>query len=321
MISVIIPIYNIESELHHSVDSVISQLNDNWELILVDDGSSDMSGSICDSYSSHKKVKIIHKTNGGLSSARNAGIKAASGEYLLFLDGDDYLRPGSIAMLNTIVSQIGNNFDFIQYEYSEVLDYSNHNQVNMPTEIEIVTDKRTMFERKLKLGGIGASACTKLINRTALGDLKFKEGIIHEDELFTTKMINQAKKAIYINSDPYMYVSRAGSIITSRYSHKKLDIINVLNEQIDILTTNQFFDLADIVKAKLFTALCSLYVKARMAGNKTDALFIKSQAEQINRQTTFTSSGTIRTLSKGMKLHLPVLQSYYLFKKMTNGKI
>ncbi|MDE6158206.1 MAG: glycosyltransferase, partial [Muribaculaceae bacterium] len=98
-ISVIIPVYNVGELLRESVDSLISQLGDDCEVIIVDDGSTDNSGRLCDEYSGIKNVQVIHKTNGGLSSARNAGIDHASGQYLLFLDSDDYLRPGSLALL------------------------------------------------------------------------------------------------------------------------------------------------------------------------------------------------------------------------------
>lgn len=95
-ISIVIPVYNVGELLHKSVDSVLSQNQNDCEIIIVDDGSTDGSGAMCDEYLIHPCVKVIHKKNGGLSSARNAGIDVAEGGYLMFLDSDDYLRPGSV---------------------------------------------------------------------------------------------------------------------------------------------------------------------------------------------------------------------------------
>ena len=318
-ISIIIPVYNVGSLLRKSVDSVLPQLSCDCEIIIVDDGSTDGSGDICDEYSDIKNTTVVHKTNGGLSSARNAGIDIAKGDYILFLDSDDYLRPGTIRVLTTLAQQ-SEKFDFLQYRYDEVSDYSDLKEAGEVCGLFETTDRRQMFERKFSLGGIGASACTKLISKDVFRTLRFKEGIIHEDEQFTIHLINRAEKAIYISNPLYMYVQRPGSIITSRFTRKRLDIIPVLQEQIEILLTNGYDDLANLVINKLFTALCIMYVDARRSNAQDCVDIIIDKALSILPDVNI-SNGTISLIAKGMRMHLPMLKLYYMFKKFNNGKV
>ena len=317
-ISIVIPVYNVGELLHKSVDSVLSQNQNDCEIIIVDDGSTDGSGAMCDEYLIHPCVKVIHKKNGGLSSARNAGIDVAEGGYLMFLDSDDYLRPGSVDLLSRLVDEYDKP-DFIQFSYDEVSDYSDNNPASGPANLFELTERRLIFEQKFKLGGIGASACTKLIRKDVFNRLRFKDGIIHEDELFTTHLINQAARAVYISNPLYMYVQRPGSIITSKFSPKRLDIIPVLEEQIEVLLSNGFVDLADIVKSNLFTALCVMYVEARRYEISECVRIIQKKTKEILPDVKI-KDGTIGIIAHGMKLHLPMLQTYYIFKKWESLK-
>lgn len=317
-ISIVVPVYNVAEVMRRCVESVLPQMSDGAELILVDDGSTDGSAHICDEYAQTPGVTVIHKPNGGLSSARNAGIDAAKGDYLLFLDGDDYLRPGSIRLLAELARRSG-IFDFIQFSYDEVTDYSDRRAAGPVSGLSEVTDRRRMFERKFALGGIGASACTKLIARDVFDTLRFKEGIIHEDEEFTGRMINRANRAIYISNPLYMYVQRSGSIITSRFSPRRLDIIPVLEGQIEILRDNGYDDLALLVRNKLFTALTLMYVDARRAKMKESVRTITRTARAILPQVSL-SDGTGGLIARGMRLHLPMLDMYYIFKKLKSGE-
>lgn len=313
-ISIVIPVYNVGELLHKSVDSVLPQTNSDCEIIIVDDGSTDDSGKICDEYSRFSNVRIIHKQNGGLSSARNVGIDIANGEYLLFLDSDDYLRPGSIALLLKLAKQIG-RFDFIQFHYDEVSDYSDTEAVNDCGAISDITDRYQMFRKKFDLGGIGASACTKLISRHVFDSLRFKEGIIHEDELFTIHLINQSTRVFYISSPLYMYVQRPRSIITSGFTPKRLDIIPVLKEQIDVLKSNNYDDLVNLTTNKLFTSLCIMYVEARRLEYADSVRVIKDNICTLLPHVIF-GNGRMGIIAKGMKMHLPMLPLYYWLKKI-----
>lgn len=317
-ISVIIPVYNVGELLRNSVESILAQRDDNCEIIIVDDGSTDNSGVICDEYSYLPGVRIIHKENGGLSSARNAGIDVAKGDYLLFLDSDDYLRPGSIGLLNSLIHRPG-KFDFIQFRYDEASDYSDNVGVKYPEDLFELGGRRQMFEQKFALGGIGASACTKLINRDVFGSLRFKEGIIHEDEQFTINLINRADRALYISNPLYVYVQRPGSIITSRFSRKRLDIIPVLEEQFTILQTCGYADLADRVRNNLFTMMCVMYAEARRCDMHECVNEIQTEIKAILPGVNI-KDGTFGLIAKGLKMRLPMLSLYYIYKRICNGK-
>lgn len=318
-ISIIIPAYNVGAYIKYSIDSVVSQHADcEIEAILVDDGSTDETPAICDSYAETPGVKIIHKPNRGLSSARNAGISAATGDYLMFLDGDDYLVDGAIAYLADIVKNAEIPFVFIQFRYIEVDDYK------IPTysilhdlKVENVTDKHEIFSRKLTLGGIGASACTKLIRRSAFENLRFKEGIIHEDEQFTMRLIDNIKDGvIYIDAELYCYVTRQGSIIKSEFRKNKLDIVSVHEEQISILERNGYEDLATIVRSRLFVGLNLLYIGARSVNDKDSERYVTSKAIALAKANKMKLSHKFEAIARGLKHHLPMLKCYYFFKKI-----
>ena len=317
-ISIIIPVYNVGELLRKSVGSVMDQIGEDAEIIIVDDGSTDDSGRICDEYLNIPNVTVIHKTNGGLSSARNAGIDHANGDYLLFLDSDDYLIPGSIDLLSTLLKQTG-KCDFIQFRYEEVSDYSNKSTAGIASDFVEIRDRRQMFERKFALGGIGASACTKLISRDVFRSLRFKEGIIHEDEQFTIHLIERAQRALYISNALYMYVQRPGSIITSGFSQKRLDIIAVLEEQMAVLSSYGYDHLVALVRNNLFTALCIMYVQARRADMSGSVKTIRDHAKSIVGDVTL-NNGTLGLIAKGMKLGFPMLQLYYMSKLLRHGK-
>lgn len=263
-ISVIVAAYNVKAFVSNSIKSILAQQSDcEIETIVVDDGSTDGTSAVCDTFIGDKGVKVVHKPNGGLSSARNAGIDIATGDYLMFLDGDDYLVDGALAYLTKIIKSNRTPFDFIQYKYVEVEDYNyTAHKIDVAKDIEPVTDKYEIFRRKLSLGGIGASACTKLISRNALSQLRFKEGILHEDEQFTARLIDNIKDGvIYANAELYCYVMRPGSIIKSNFTKQKLDIVSVLEEQISIMESNGYEDLATEVRSRLFIVLCLQYAR------------------------------------------------------------
>lgn len=283
MISIIIPIYNIADCVHYSIESVLNQTYSDFELILVNDGSTDNSLEIVSKYAiNNKKVKLVDKKNGGLSSARNAGIDIAIGEYILFLDGDDYYHPMTLEILNQIRLD-NDNPDFIQFAYSEVTDY-NYTFTNISNvKSELITDKYLMYDRLLFLGGIGASACTKLIKRELVKDIRFKEGIIHEDEFFTTRLINISQRVVYTDINLYQYVVRQNSIVHQKFSQKKLDSIVVIEDRIQLLKDLGYDDLVLRNYERLFNICIILYYSAKDAKNKTATQFIKNIIKKIVR--------------------------------------
>ena len=194
LVSIIVPVYNVEKYIRSCVDSILTQTYENLQVILVDDGTLDNSGKICDEFAKKdNRVTVIHKENGGLSSARNEGLDVASGDYIMFVDGDDYLADNAVEILLSANEKY--DADFVQFEliHTECEDYIK-NSVNEKYNVQIITDLDKMYWKMYETVGSGESACTKLYKKHLFDGLKFKEGIIHEDVYFTLFMLQKAKK-------------------------------------------------------------------------------------------------------------------------------
>lgn len=222
IISVIVPVYNAEKYLKQCIESVINQTYTNIELILVDDGSTDTSGGICDYYVSlDRRIQVIHKENGGLSDARNVGTKKANGKWIFFLDSDDYICIKTLELLLKIAIQkkaqivIGNEIKF--YDNKRIKPR------NISANIEVLQKKEAIlayFYRK-----IPGYACGKLINREILDNIDFPVGRIFEDAFIVYRYIDRAERIAVTEKVIYYYRQRKDGIIRSHYSHKQLDII------------------------------------------------------------------------------------------------
>jgi uncharacterized protein (DUF1919 family) len=248
--------------LPSTLESLIQQEGDiDYEILLVDDGSTDGSASICEKYASEcNKISVIHKLNGGLSSARNTGIHIARGEYLMFVDGDDCLDSVTLAALTKAIL-LHPHCDVIHFRYEEVSPSMplGHCTKRELEEYYESTDEHEYFFQLYQLGGGTASACTKLIKRCVIGDLRFKEGIQHEDEEFVTRLLPQCKCIGYCSNEFYKYMMRSGSIIHSDFSRKRLDIIPILKDRIVYLESKKYDDLVEKFKLKLYSILRILW--------------------------------------------------------------
>lgn len=284
MISIIVPVYNVERFLPSTLDSLLHQEGmADLEILLVDDGSTDQSGDICDKYAcGHNNICVIHKINGGLSSARNAGLDAAKGDYLMFLDGDDCLDSVTIASLAKAASEHP-NCDVIQFRYEEVtpaMPFGHYTKEDLIDYYEC-SDEYSYFLQLYQLGGVAASACTKLIKRSVIGDLRFKEGILHEDEEFITRLLPQCSCIGYCSNEFYKYAMRPGSIIHSGFSNRRLDVISILKERITYLEEQGYKDLAEKFISRLYRNLRILWDDAYVAQDKESILLIEKELGEI----------------------------------------
>ncbi len=194
-ISIIVPVYNVEKYLEECVESILNQTFQNFELILIDDGSTDTSGKKCDRLATeHSKIKVIHKKNGGLSSARNCGIEIAIGEYLMFIDSDDFLLNNKCLMK---ISQYLNDCDVLQYKMKYF--YEKHNKYIELKDIYDITklDKYSDKINKLVCDGcLSISACDKIVLRKFILENKlfFEEGLISEDVHWSLELYTKEPK-------------------------------------------------------------------------------------------------------------------------------
>ena len=215
-ISVVVSIYNIENYVEKAIRSICDQTYRNLEIILVDDGSTDNSGKLCDKWARvDDRIQVIHKNNGGLSSARNAGTEIATGEYIAFVDGDDWIDP---EMYEEIL--------LAMQSFDADIAICNYKEVSRKGVADTSTDDITFFEGKETLEvfvkedesyQIQNAAWNKLYKRSLMGDLRFPEGKLFEDIVYTTKLLAKSQRVVYLNKAYYNYIfDRSDSIMNSK---------------------------------------------------------------------------------------------------------
>lgn len=221
-ISVVVPVYNVEKYLQKCVDSIIDQTYENLEIILVDDGATDSSGKMCDEYlEKDSRIQVIHKANGGLSDARNIGMKHATGEYIIFIDSDDYIASDMLEYL--YVNIINSQADFSTCGVFDV--YDDHITEQKEEEIEIITAEQS-FNYILQGTKIRGAIWNKLMKKALIEDLEFPVGRTYEDVFFTCDLIQKSEKVCVGTKPKIYYVHRENSITTRPYQKKDYDIID-----------------------------------------------------------------------------------------------
>lgn len=229
LVSVIVPVYNVEECVNRCVDSLLEQSYLNVEIVLVDDGSTDNSGLICDEYAKKdKRVKVIHQDNGGLSAARNAGIEISSGDYLSFVDGDDYVSNDFISFLMNLLSKNGGDVaqcgHFIQYsEKRKVEKNSNHET--------IVLNRVRAIESLCYNGRYDVTAWNKLYKKSVFNNVSFPVGRLYEDTATSYHLAENADRFVVSMEPKYYYVQRYNSIANGRnFNNNKYQFIEVGDE-------------------------------------------------------------------------------------------
>lgn len=223
LISIIVPCYNVEAYLHKCVDSLIEQTYKNIEIILVDDGSPDNCGKICDEYAlKDSRIKTIHKTNGGLSDARNTAINKAAGEWIVFVDSDDYVSDDYVETLYGLVvkyrCKVGVAWLYAFHEGSEVV-------INQPPYVEYIFNTmdgiENMFYQKL----FDTSAWCKIYHRSLFIDtgIRYPFGLLYEDLPTTYLLFRHSGRIAFCNKIIYYYLLRKNSIEGQPFNAKKLE--------------------------------------------------------------------------------------------------
>ena len=221
MISVIVPVYNVEKYLDRCVKSILSQSFSDFELLLVDDGSPDRCGEMCDEYAKgDSRIKAFHKRNGGLSDARNFGIEKALGEYLMFVDSDDYIHEQMLETLHRLITE--NDADLAVCSAMDVFEGKEVTQVREIREFTL--NKTESYKYMLRGDGL-PSACNKLYKRQTVGEVRFPVGKLYEDGFFTPQILKRVEKTAVTSRPMYYYFRRADSITTKPFRKGDLDVI------------------------------------------------------------------------------------------------
>lgn len=234
-IDVIMPVYNVAPFLEQSINSVLTQTYRDFRLIVVDDGSTDDSGEICDKYKNNPQVLVIHRENGGLSAARNTGISYSTAEYIAFIDSDDWLSKNCLEIMVSYADKENSNIVCVQ-SYLEFQGYQKFTSKNGEDDYYCWDSKtaiKNLFIRHL----ISVSAWGKLYKREMFNVLRYPEGHIHEDLPLILPLLLNAKNITVVNKALYHYRQQTGSLSRSEYKDKNRDLYKYVVEMGDICKT------------------------------------------------------------------------------------
>lgn len=257
LISVIVPVYNVEHYLEKCVTSILNQTYTNLEIILVDDGSTDYSGIMCDELEKmDARIKVIHKANGGLSSARNAGIDSATGKYIGFIDSDDYI---DVKMFELLYSAIKNNSaDISVCNYSWV---NENGRVFNTTTLNnaIYSSDEVLCSYFLDNLSSWVIACNKLYLTSLFKEIRYPEGKINEDSFVIHHILNNCKKITSIPESLYFYFQRSGSITKSKFKVSRFDVVDSHFDRTWFYISSNFKNKEKLATKSLMKALSSYH--------------------------------------------------------------
>ena len=293
LISVVVPVYNVEKYLKQCVDSIIAQTYKNIEIILVDDGSPDSCPAICDEYAEKdSRVKVVHRQNGGLSAARNSGIKIAAGKYISFIDSDDFIQPVYIEQLYLTAEASGSSLSVASYSHEE-----DQLDSQLKTEFKIYSDEEALKEILIERDFF-TSACDKLYLTKLFDSIKFPEGEIYEDYAVMPMLFNEAKKISYVNSKLYYYRRNYESITKSGFNEKHMQYFKTAEKVNEYIKNNYPEQLNNAINRDTNMAI-AFYRKI-------------SQSDYSNSDIT---TDLIKRIRNGLRLYIN--SAYPLIKKLT----
>jgi glycosyltransferase involved in cell wall biosynthesis len=287
-ISIIVPIYNVEKYLRKCIDSILAQTFKNIEVILVDDGSPDESPMICDEYAKRDdRIVVIHKPNGGLSSARNAGISVATGNFIGFVDSDDYIHPDMYKILHEKL--VRNDAQIAECTVTTVYGEIQKN-ISGTGMIQSYSGEEAlellMFPEKNKLNPRFA-VWSKLFRADIIGDLLFPLGMIHEDHLYDAQAFLRANRYVIVDKPLYFHNVRENSITTVKFGKKDYAKLLLINERTSFLRNNGHHRLADLSKMQYYIMGLLFYDLSVEAGLQVDAQNllkeIRGNIKEINK--------------------------------------
>ena len=230
LVTIVVPVYNVESYLPRCLESIFAQTHQRIDVILVDDGSTDDSGKICDEAAfSDDRFTVIHKTNGGLSDARNVGLDMARGTWVFFLDSDDFISPYCIeTMLNAALTS---GAQIVECAFDSVEDSATVVWSTPTGEYEAFRQPKAL-ERFLDYNGTSVMAWNKLYRTALFEGVRFPIGKLNEDEFTTPYLVERVSSYASLKDSLYAYVQREGSIMHSSFSEKKLDGLEALSKRL-----------------------------------------------------------------------------------------
>lgn len=259
-VSVVVPVYNVKKYLNKCVNSIIAQTYDNYEVLLIDDGSTDGSAEICDSFAEQcEKISVYHKENGGLSDARNFANKYLKGDYIVYIDSDDYVDPDYISVMVECREK---------YDAALVIaSYIDEDESGKVLSKKTFNNKITVYDAKLALEEmcyektICTAAWGKLIKRELVFENEFPKGMLYEDLATMYKIIGSCSTVVYVDRSVYHYIQRNGSIRFSKYSPKVLHVMQAAENLLDYVE-KYYPDIRSAAIQRYFFSANEVYVRA-----------------------------------------------------------
>lgn len=298
IISIIVPIYNVEKYLPKCIESILNQTFKEFELILVDDGSPDNSGAICDKYAEKdKRIRVIHKANGGLSSARNIALDTAIGEYIGFVDSDDYIDKYMYENLYKLCVETNSDIGVCNFVRELNGEIRNKEFKLIVKEFNNLEAMRELFKGIL----YRFSACNKLFKRECINEIRFPEGRIHEDLSTTYKVFSNAKKVVYTSYGGYIYIKRENSILTSTFNENRLQAFDGWNEILEFMLSNYRQLENEVIAAFSYACIDNIYYVLNQVKDKEKRneyievikIYSKRYSNEINKNRLLTNKNKI----------------------------
>ena len=313
-LSIIIPVYNVEQYLQSCVQSVITQTYQDLQVILVNDGSTDSSGILCDQLAQQdSRMQVVHKENGGLSDARNAGLKVATGDYVAFLDSDDvYLQNDGLEQLMALAQT--DQPDVLLFQAVDV--YAHHQTVRKAYDVEYMATHTgaEVFAQLVRTQSFNMSACFQLIRRELLEQhqIYFEKGLLSEDVDWSLRLWRHISKVRAINLPLYGYQHREGSITTTytirylrSYEHIFAKFVQLYNERVVDAHTELYWKTVMGYLAQMYTNCLYNYGQLTMQERKDNYYILRDYASLLNHSISIKSNRVVK-LKRWMGLRLTV---------------
>lgn len=259
LITVIVPVYNVEKYLSRCVDSIINQTYKNLEIILVDDGSTDSSPAICDNYAKKdNRINVIHKQNNGASSARNAALDIASGDYIGFVDSDDYINRDMYASLLDSIVDSDSDMAICESEYV-VNGVSDFTACNVGLDCDEISARDFMREI-INVSPTMSVLWNKLYKKSVWSDIRFPDYKVYEDEAIWLLVYKKIAKISVIHKCLYTHFKTDGSIMNNSFGQKNLVLFDVCDERLEYFKSKKDSEFEQLTKYSMFKLIKFNYI-------------------------------------------------------------
>lgn len=279
MISVVVPVYNVEKYLDKCVQSILAQTYEDFELILVDDGSLDKCPLLCDEYArKYKKIRVLHKKNGGLSDARNAGTAIASGNYITYIDSDDFISKDYLENLFYMLKK--NNADI---SVTGIESFFEGEDIKTKSESKTyIYSGREALKKMLYQDTLDTSACAMLLPIDIAKKYPFPVGKYHEDEFTTYKFYSSAERVAVSTKKQYFYLQRTGSIMHV-FGKSSMDELDAADNLVEFCKDN-YPDIVPAAESKKFSDYCQVLLSNTDFEKKYSETFIRIKEYLISKR-------------------------------------